>query len=132
MSQTDPIADMLTRIRNAVRAGHRRVDVPASNIRASIADALVREHFVLSFRKIEDDKQGMLRIYLKYAGEAEPVITALERVSRPGRRVYVGKKEVPRILGGLGTAILSTTKGILTDKEARSEGLGGEVLARVW
>lgn len=132
MSQTDPIADMLTRIRNAVRAGHRRVDIPASNVRASIADALLREHFIQSVRKMEDDKQGMLRIYLKYEGEADPVITALERVSRPGRRVYVGKDDVPRILGGLGTAILSTTKGILTDKEARSEGLGGEVLARVW
>ena len=132
MSQTDPIADMLTRIRNAVRAGHRRVDIPASNMRASIADALLREHFIQSFKKLEDNKQGMLRIYLKYEGEAEPVITALERVSRPGRRVYVGKDEVPRILGGLGTAILSTTMGVLTDKEARSKGLGGEVLARVW
>ena len=132
MSQTDPIADMLTRIRNAVRAGHRRVDIPASNVRASIANALLREHFIQSVKRMEDDKQGMLRIYLKYEGEANPVITSLERVSRPGRRVYVGKDEVPRILGGLGTAILSTTKGILTDKEARSEGLGGEVLARVW
>ena len=132
MSQTDPIADMLTRIRNAVRAGHPRVDIPASNMRASIAEALLREHYIKSFRRIEDSKQGVLRVYLKYQEGTEPVITNLERVSRPGRRVYVGKAEVPRVMGGLGVAILSTTKGILTDKEARSQGLGGEIIARVW
>ncbi len=132
MSQTDPIADMLTCIRNAVRAGHRRVDVPASNMKESIAEALLREHYVEKLKKIEDTKQGVLRIYLKYEKETQSVITDLQRVSTPGRRVYVGKDHVPRVLGGLGTAILSTTKGILTDKEARSAGLGGEVLARVW
>ena len=132
MSQTDPIADMLTRIRNAVRAGHPRVDMPASNMRASIAEALLRERYIKSFRKIEDTKQGILRIYLKYQEGTSPILTNLERVSRPGRRVYVGKDKVPRVLGGLGVAIISTTKGILTDKEARSAGLGGELLARVW
>ena len=132
MSQTDPIADMLTRIRNAVRAGHPRVDVPASNMRASIAEALLREHYIKSFRRIEDSKQGVLRVYLKYEGGTDSVITNLQRVSRPGCRVYVGKGEVPRVLGGLGVAIISTTKGILTDKEARSAGLGGEIIARVW
>jgi len=132
MSQTDPIADMLTRIRNAVRAGHTRVDIPASNMRASIAEALLREHYIKSFRRIEDSKQGILRVYLKYEDGTDPVITNLERVSRPGRRVYVGKGDVPRVLGGLGVAIISTTKGILTDKEARSAGLGGEIVARVW
>jgi small subunit ribosomal protein S8 len=132
MSQTDPIADMLTRIRNAVRAGHPRVDVPASNMRASIAETLLREHYIKSFRRIEDDKQGVLRIYLKYDEGTNSVITNLERVSRPGRRVYVGRDDVPRVMGGLGVAIISTTRGILTDKEARSAGLGGEIVARVW
>ncbi len=132
MSQTDPIADMLTCVRNAVRAGHRRVDIPASNQRIAIAEALVREHFVQSYKRIEDDKQGIVRIYLKYDAGDVPIITGIDRVSRPGRRVYVGKDEIPRVLGGLGCAILSTTSGILTDKEARKAGLGGELLAKVW
>jgi len=132
MSQTDPIADMLTRIRNAVRAGHPRVDMPASNMRASIAEALLRERYIKSFRRIEDSKQGVLRIYLKYQEGTNPILTNLERVSRPGRRVYVAKDEIPRVMGGLGVAIISTTKGVLTDKEARSAGLGGELVARVW
>jgi small subunit ribosomal protein S8 len=101
-------------------------------MRASIAEALVREHYIKSYRRIEDSKQGILRVYLKYEDGTDPVITNLERVSRPGRRVYVGKADVPRVMGGLGVAILSTTKGILTDKEARSAGLGGEIVARVW
>ncbi|MBD3161794.1 MAG: 30S ribosomal protein S8 [Candidatus Eisenbacteria bacterium] len=132
MSQTDPIADMLTCVRNAVRAGHRRVDIPSSRLKEAIAETLVRERYVQSCRRIEDTKQGILRIYLRRAEGATPVITNLQRVSRPGRRIYVGKDEVPRIMGGMGSAILSTTKGILTDKEARTAGLGGEVLARVW
>lgn len=132
MSQTDPIADMLTSIRNAIRAGHRRVNIPASNQKTAIAEALLREHFIQSFRRIEDDKQGILRVYLKYDAGDIPVITGIERVSRPGRRAYVAKDEVPRVMGGMGAAILSTTRGILTDKEARSAGLGGELLAKVW
>jgi small subunit ribosomal protein S8 len=132
MSQTDPIADMLTSIRNAIRAGHRRVNIPASNQKTAIAEALLREHFIQSFRRIEDDKQGILRVYLKYDAGDIPVITGIERVSRPGRRAYVAKDEVPRVMGGMGAAILSTTRGILTDKEARAQGLGGEFLARVW
>lgn len=132
MSQTDPIADMLTCIRNAVRANHRRVDIPGSNMRTAIAEALVREHYVQSYKRTEDDKQGMLRIYLKYDANERPVISGIDRVSRPGRRIYVGKDEIPRVLGGMGSAILSTTRGVLTDKEARSAGLGGELLAKVW
>jgi small subunit ribosomal protein S8 len=123
---------MLTCIRNAVRAGHKRVDVPASNLKAAIAEALRRERYIRSCRKIEDQKQGILRIYLKYHEGSESVITDLQRVSRPGRRIYVDKREVPRVMGGMGAAILSTTKGVLTDKEARSAGLGGEILAKVW
>jgi small subunit ribosomal protein S8 len=132
MSQTDPIADMLTCVRNAVRAGHRRVDVPASNLKVAIAEALTREHFVQGYKKIEDTKQGVIRIYLRYDADDVPVITGIQRVSRPGRRIYVDKDEVPRVMGGLGSALVSTTRGILTDKEARSAGLGGELLAKVW
>jgi len=132
MSQTDPIADMLTCIRNAVGAGHRRVDVPASNLKAAIAEALVREQYIQSFRQIEDDKQGVLRLYLKYDNAAKPVITGLKKVSRPGRRVFVTKGEIPRVMGGMGSSILSTTRGVMTDKEARAAGLGGELLAQVW
>ncbi len=132
MSQTDPVADMLTCIRNAMRAAHKRVDIPASGLKTAIAQALLREHYIQSFRTIEDNKQGILRIYLRYDEKESPVITGLRRVSRPGRRVYVGKDEIPRVMGGMGSAIISTTNGILTDKEARSAGLGGEVLAQVW
>jgi small subunit ribosomal protein S8 len=132
MSQTDPIADMLTRIRNAIRAGHRRLDIPASGMKQAIAEALLREHYIQNFKRVEDSKQGVLRIYLKYDKEEKSVLTALERVSRPGRRVYVAKGDIPRVLGGLGTAILSTTNGILTDKEARGAGLGGELIAKIW
>jgi small subunit ribosomal protein S8 len=132
MSQTDPVADMLTCIRNAIRAGHRRVDIPASTMKSAIAEALLRERYIQNYKKIEDTKQGVLRIYLKYDADEKSVMSSLERVSRPGRRVYVGKENVPRVLGGLGTAILSTTNGILTDKEARAAGLGGELVAKVW
>ncbi len=132
MSQTDPIADMLTCIRNAIHAGHRRVDIPASNLKVAIAEALLREHFIQSYKRIEDQKQGVLRVYLKYDEGSAPVITGIQRVSRPGRRSYVGKDDVPRVRGGMGVAILSTTRGVLTDKEAREAGLGGEVIARVW
>ena len=132
MSQTDPIADMLTCIRNALGAGHRRVDIPASNMKIAIAEALLREHYIQGYRRMEDTKQGILRIQLKYVGANTPVISGLRRVSRPGRRTYVAKDEIPRVMGGMGSAILSTTKGVLTDKEAREAGLGGELLARIW
>jgi small subunit ribosomal protein S8 len=132
MSQTDPVADMLTCIRNAMHAGHKRVDIPSSGLKTAIASALLREHYIQSFRTIPDDKQGILRVYLKYDEKDVPVITGLKRISRPGRRVYVGKGEVPRVMGGMGSSIISTTGGILTDKEARTSGLGGEVLAQVW
>ncbi len=132
MPVSDPIADMLTSIRNAVIAKHRRVDVPASRTKAAIADALIREKYINNVRKIEDTKQGVLRIYLKYVDGATPVLKGLKRVSTPGRRVYVKKDEIPRVLGGLGTTIISSSKGILTDKEARDLDVGGEVLAQVW
>lgn len=132
MSQSDPIADMLTCVRNALRAGHRRVDVPSSKLKVAIAETLLRERYIQSVRKIDDDKQGILRIHLRHGDGTSPVITDLQRVSRPGRRVYVGKDDVPRVMGGMGSAILSTTNGILTDKEARAAGLGGEILAKIW
>ena len=132
MPVTDPIADMLTIIRNAMIAKHRRVDVPASRTKAAIADALLREKYINNVRKIEDTKQGVLRIYLKYVDNATPVLKGLKRISRPGRRVYVKKDEVPRVLGGLGTTIISSSRGIVTDKEARNLDVGGEVLAQVW
>jgi small subunit ribosomal protein S8 len=132
MPVTDPIADMLTRIRNAGRANHRRVDVPASRVKKAIAEVLLREKYINNFKSIEDDKQGMLRIYLKYTPDSRPVISGLKRVSTPGRRVYVKQEEVPRVIGGLGTAIISTSQGIVTDKEARRSGLGGELVALVW
>ena len=132
MPVTDPIADMLTRIRNAGRANHRRVDVPASRVKKAIAEVLLREKYINNFKSIADDKQGMLRIYLKYTPDSRPVISGLKRVSTPGRRVYVKQEEVPRVIGGLGTAIISTSQGIVTDKEARKSGLGGELVALVW
>lgn len=132
MSVTDPIADMLTRIRNAAQAKHTRVDIPASNVKEQLVRVLERERFIRGYRKIEDDKQGMLRVYLKYDPEVGSVISRLQRVSTPGRRVYVGRKEIPQVQNGLGVAILSTPKGVLTDKEAREEGVGGEVLAEVY
>jgi small subunit ribosomal protein S8 len=132
MSVSDPIADMLTRIRNACGARHKRVDVPASRIKEEIVKVLQRERYIENYRRIEDGKQGLLRIYLRYDEESRPVIEKLERVSTPGRRIYVGKEAVPRIRAGLGTAIVSTPHGVLSDREARARGTGGEVLARVW
>jgi small subunit ribosomal protein S8 len=132
MCVTDPIADMLTCIRNAVGAKHRRVDVPASGVKEEILKVLLRERFIENFRRIEDDKQGILRVYLRYDEASSPVIRHLARISTPGRRIYVGKHDVPRIRSGLGTAILSTPHGVLTDREARTTGTGGEVLAEVW
>ena len=129
---TDPIADMLTRIRNGNNAKHDTVDIPASNIKIEIAQILVDEGFVKGFDVIEDGKQGVIRIELKYGQNNEKVISGIKRISKPGLRVYVKKDEIPRVLGGLGIAILSTSKGIKTDKEARREGIGGEVVCYVW
>jgi len=132
MPITDSIADMLTIIRNAVIAKHRRADIPASRVRAEIARVLLQEKYLNNVKSIEDEKQGTLRVYLRYTEENNPVIQGIQRVSKPGRRVYVKKDEIPRVLGGLGTAIVSTPQGIMTDKEARNRGVGGELLAKVW
>ncbi|MBE7008585.1 MAG: 30S ribosomal protein S8 [Ruminococcaceae bacterium] len=131
MHITDPIADMLTRIRNANNARHETVDVPASNMKKSIAQILLDEGYIKSFQVIDDGVQGMIHITLKYNGK-DKVITGLRRVSKPGLRVYVGADELPRVLRGLGVAIVSTSKGVMTDKAARANHVGGEVLAFVW
>ncbi|MDY0407276.1 30S ribosomal protein S8 [Virgibacillus sp. 179-BFC.A HS] len=129
---TDPIADMLTRIRNANMVKHEKLELPASKIKRDIADILKREGFVRDYELIEDSKQGVLRIFLKYGPNDEHVITGIKRISKPGLRVYAKATEVPRVLNGLGIAIVSTSKGVLSDKEARSQAVGGEVLAYVW
>jgi len=129
---TDTIADMLTRIRNANKARHRRVDIPASRLKKSIAELLLREGYVRSVKFVEEGPQGLIRVYLKYDDEKKPIIEGIQRVSRPGLRVYKGKQEIPNVLGGFGTAILSTSQGILTGHEARRAGVGGEVLCKVW
>jgi small subunit ribosomal protein S8 len=129
---SDPIADLLTRIRNASRAEHEKVDIPASKLKVKITELLKDEGFVKNYRLIEDQKQGVLRVYLKYGAGNEKMISGLVRVSRPGRRVYVGKDKIPTILGGMGVAILSTSRGVMTDRESRRQQVGGEVLAYVW
>lgn len=131
MVMTDPIADLLTRIRNANMVRHEKLEVPASKIKREIAEILKREGFIRDVEFIEDDKQGVLRIFLKYSGN-ERVITGLKRISKPGLRVYAKADEVPRVLNGLGIAIISTSSGVVTDKEARAKQVGGEVLAYVW
>ena len=131
MTMNDPIADMLTRVRNALHAGHRRVDVPLSRMKMEIAKKLVDAHFIDSVKVIDDGKQGSIRLYLKYTPDGKPVIRELRRVSRPGRRAYVSRSEIPRLRGGLGLAILSTSRGVLTDREARAAGVGGELIAVV-
>ena len=132
MQITDPIADMLTRIRNANSAKHETVDVPASNMKKAIAEILNNEGYIKSYQIIEDGKQGVIRIALKYSNNKEKVISGLKRVSKPGLRIYAGAEELPRVLKGLGIAIISTSKGVMTDKEARKQNVGGEVLAFVW
>jgi len=132
MSVSDPVADFLTCIRNAIGAKHRKLDVPASRMKTELAKVLLRERFINNFKTIEDSKQGVLRIYLKYTNDETSVITDLRRVSKPGRRVYVGKERVPRVMGGLGVSVLSTSRGLMTDREARDAGLGGEVVCQVW
>ncbi len=132
MQITDPIADMLTRIRNANSAKHKTVDVPVSNMKKAIAQILLDEGYIKSFDIVDDGKQGMIHITLKYGANNEKVISGLKRVSKPGLRVYAGKEEVPSVFKGLGIAIVSTSKGVMTDKKARAEKIGGEVLAIVW
>ena len=132
MTMTDPIADMLTRIRNANVVKHETVDVPASNMKKELARILLEEGFIRGYDVIEDGKQGIIRIQLKYGQTGERVISGLERISKPGMRVYADKHEVPRVLNGLGISIISTSKGILTDKQARKENVGGEVICYVW
>lgn len=132
MTMTDPIADMLTRIRNANVVKHETVDVPASNMKKEIARILLEEGFIRGYDVIEDGKQGIIRIQLKYGVNNERVITGLKKISKPGMRVYAAKDELPRVLGGLGIAVISTSKGILTDKQARKDSVGGEVICYVW
>ena len=132
MVMTDPIADMLTRIRNANMVRHEKLEVPASNLKKEIAEILKREGFVRDVEFIEDNKQGIIRIFLKYGSSNERVITGLKRICKPGLRVYAKANEVPRVFNGLGIALVSTSKGVITDKEARAKQLGGEVLAYVW
>lgn len=129
---TDPIADMLTRIRNANVVKHETVDVPASNMKKELARILLEEGFIRGYDVIEDGKQGIIRIQLKYGQTGERVISGLKRISKPGMRVYADKHDVPRVLNGLGISIISTSKGILTDKQARKENVGGEVICYVW
>ena len=132
MQITDPIADMLTRIRNANSAKHKAVDVPASNMKKAIAQILLDEGYIKSYDVIDDGNQGTIHIVLKYGKNNEKVISGLKRISKPGLRVYAGKEEIPYVLKGLGVAIVSTSKGVMTDKKARAEKIGGEVLAIVW
>jgi small subunit ribosomal protein S8 len=132
MVMTDPIADMLTRIRNANMVRHEKLEFPASKIKMEIAEILKREGFVRDVEYVEDNKQGIIRIFLKYGSNNERVITGLKRISKPGLRVYAKADEVPRVLNGLGIAIVSTSQGVLSDKEARAKQAGGEVLAYVW
>ena len=132
MHTTDPIADMLTRIRNANAAKHICVDVPASNVKKSICEILVNEGYIKKYTVIEDNKQGIIRIVLKYGENKASAITGLRRVSKPGLRIYTNCEDMPKVMGGLGIAIVSTSKGIMTDKDARKENVGGEVLAFVW
>lgn len=132
MTMSDPIADMLTRIRNANMVRHEKLEVPASNLKKEIAEILKREGFVRDVEYVEDSKQGIIRIFLKYGQNNERVITGLKRISKPGLRVYAKTNEVPRVLNGLGIALISTSQGLVTDKEARSKQVGGEVVAYVW
>ena len=132
MAVTDPIADMLTRIRNANSSKHKTVDIPASKMKLGIAEILFKEGYIKSFEKIENENQGIIRVTLKYDENGARIIDGLKRISKPGLRVYASKEDLPRVLNGLGIAIISTSKGLKTDKEARELGVGGEVLAYVW
>ncbi len=131
MTMTDPVADYLTRLRNALRAGHKRVDVPASNLKREMTRLLINNKYLSSYTEFKTGPQGVLRIQLKY-NDAQPVISGLKRISTPGLRKYVSADEIPRVLGGLGIAIISTSQGLMTDKEARTAKVGGEVLCEIW
>ena len=132
MTMTDPIADMLTRIRNANTAGHETVEIPSSNIKKSIAEILKTECFIADYEVIEDNKQGMIKVTMKYGAHKERVISGIKKISKPGLKKYAKADEVPKVLGGLGIAIISTSKGVISDKEARRLGIGGEVICYVW
>jgi small subunit ribosomal protein S8 len=129
---SDPIADMLTRVRNALKARFQKVDVPASKLKTELARILKDEGYILNYKIVDDGNHKAIRVYLKYTAANQPVISHLERVSRPGCRVYVGSTEIPKVLGGLGVNILTTPKGVMTGKSARKEGVGGELLCQIW
>ncbi len=132
MNMTDPIADMLTRVRNALEARHPKVDVPASKLKAEIARILKEEGYIVNFKVADEEGKRTIKIYLKYSDNNQPVISKIERVSRPGRRVYVGQREIPRVLGGMGINILTTPRGVMTGRDAHKERVGGEILCEVW
>ncbi|MGB9029708.1 MAG: 30S ribosomal protein S8 [Acidobacteriaceae bacterium] len=132
MSLTDPVADFLTRIRNSIRARHQKLDVPASKLKAEIARILKEEGYISNFKTTEENGRAVLRVYLKYGANNEAAIRDLERVSRPGCRVYIGREEIRRVQGGLGISIMTTPKGVMTGRQARREGVGGEVLCEIW
>ena len=132
MNTTDPIADMLTRIRNASQAKFKTVDIPASNMKKNIAEILFNEGYIKAYEEIENENQGIIRVSLKYTEKGKKAIAGLKRISKPGLRIYASKDELPKVLNGLGIALISTSKGIMTDKEARKENVGGEVLAYIW
>ena len=132
MKTSDPLSDLLTRLRNGMRAGHDKVDVPSSRMKEAVLKVLEEEGYIASYRKVQDEGRSVLRVGLKYDPEGEPIVSGIERVSRPGRRVYAKADDIPSVLGGLGMSIVSTSKGIVTDKKARQSRLGGEVLCNVW
>lgn len=132
MTMTDPIADMLTRIRNANTVGHETVDIPASKIKKSIAEILLEEGYIKGFEEIDDNKQGIIKIDMKYGANKERVISGIKKISKPGLKVYAKADQVPRVLGGLGVAIISSSKGVVSDKKARALGVGGEVICYIW
>lgn len=132
MAMTDPIADMLTRIRNANVVYHDKVDIPSSKMKVALADILKNEGYIRDYQQISDNKQGVIRVFMKYGAERERVITGVKRISKPGLRVYVKKTEIPRVLNGLGVAVISTTSGLMSDRQARTAGLGGEVVCYIW
>jgi len=132
MGMTDPVADMLTRIRNGAKAGKKWVDIPASKLKTEVARILSEEHFIKNYRYVEDKKQGEIRVFLRYDNEEKPLIRGIERISKPGLRKYSRVEELPRVLNGLGIAIISTSSGVMTDRDAREKGVGGEVICHIW